>query len=337
MLLGLCAAACGRLGFDSHAAADAAPGIDGAAFDPAVGGCLQAETGPLVLAAMAPTHGGGYGVWAAPPYVLQADTTGGLHNLRFDGTTFTEVGALPSIGWTEAVWSDHTHYYVGAPGTGFYVIDVGAGGSLAIRAQDTTTLKEARHGWLANGTLVVPTGGSGLYPVTYDGAGTLTVGAALPSMSWANGVWAKERRVVFADASYLRMLDFDGTSFTDVIAPDGTHGATSRVWSDGSVVFVANGDGVTAYRMTSTTLTELDTYATGATARDVWSDGQHVFAVAENGMLFALTFDGAKLTLVDSTSTGTQGLGVFGDGTYIYSNDLTGGIHAYRGFSCLHW
>lgn len=122
-----------------------------------------------------------------------------------------------------------------------------------------------------------------------------------------------------------------------MIAPDATHAGTSRVWSDGSLVFVANADGVTAYAMTATTLTELETFATGATARDVWSDGQHVFAVAENGMLFALAFDGAHFTLLDSASTGTQGLGVFGDGTYIYSNDITGGVHAYRGFSCLRW
>ncbi|MBV8759668.1 MAG: hypothetical protein JO257_20435 [Deltaproteobacteria bacterium] len=338
LALVLCVAACGRLGFDAHTPDGAAPGVDAAAFDPASGGCQQAESGPLVLAATAPTHGGGYGVWAAPPYVLQADTTGGLHNLRFDGTAFTEVGALPGIGWTEAVWSDRTHYYVGAPGTGFYVIDVAADGSLAIRAQQTTTLSEARHGWLAGGMIVVPDGPNGLYAVQYDGVGTLTtVGTPLPTMGWAQGVWARDRRVVFADANVVRMLDFDGATFTDLVTPNAAHGGASRVWSDGSIVYVTNGDGVTAYAMTATTLTELDTFAPGAAARDVWSDGAHVFTVAENGMLYALAFDGAHFTMLDSTSTGTQGLGVFGDGTFVYSNDNSGGVHAYRGFSCLRW
>ena len=101
-------------------------------------------TGPVRRGRIVSDAGGGYGVFVAPPYVLMADTTGGLHDLRFDGSTFTEVGALSSLGWVEDVWYDGTYYYVASPGYGLWVIDVAPDGSLEVPGRRTRRLSPKR-------------------------------------------------------------------------------------------------------------------------------------------------------------------------------------------------
>ncbi len=348
--MALLASACGRIGFDggSSSGDDTIPHDGGGPdactadscepFQPAKGNCTQADTGPFAQVAIYPTQGGGYGVWAAPPYVLAADTTGGLHSLRLDGSVFTEVGDLQGLGWVEAVVSDGTFYYVGAPGTGLSVVKIGATGELTLLTQDTINLVEARRAWFSDGLLYVPAGGDGLFAYRFNGTTLAKVGSRAMSMSWAQGVWASGSRVLFADANVFRVVDFDGTSFTDYITPDSTHTGSTRVWSDNTNIFVANADGVTAYKLVGPSLVELDTFPTpGGNARDVWSDGQHVFIAAEGAGVFALTFDGTNFSVVDQVDTGGTSLGVFGDGTYIYTNDLAGGLRAYGGFTCRTW
>ena len=340
VLLGVLAA-CGRIGFDGTSTTttpDAAPDAGGGgAFVPSAGTCTDGDRGPFVEVAAFPTAGGGYGVFAAPPYVLMADTTGGLHNLRFTGTSFVELDRINTLGWVEAVWVDGPHIYVGAPGTGLTVLTADAGGKLSIRAQDTTTLSEARRGWTSDGVVYVPAGGTGLHAVRFDGTSITHLGSPMASMSWSQGAWARAGRVMFADANWFRIVDFNGATFTDVIAPDGRHGASSRIWSDGDVIYVANADGLTAYRLTGTTLVELDTFDTASSARDVWSDGLHVFVAAEADGFYALELVNDQFQMIDHVTTGTQALGVFGDGTYIFTNDLAGGVHAYTGFACREW
>lgn len=343
--LALLATGCGRLEFDATTATEGDAGIDACAggscggFNPTVGGCTLADNGPFTLVATSPTQGGGYGVWAASPspYILRADTTGGLHSLRLDGTTFTQLDALPSLGWVEAVFSDGQYFYIGAPGTGLAVVRLETDGHLTQLAQNTTTLAEARRGWSSNGVLYIPNGGAGLSAFRFDGVALTQVGSPVASLSWGQGAWSKGSRVYFADADRFRVLDFDGSSFTDVITPDARHGGSSRVWSDGTTIFVASADGATAYRLNGTTLDELDTFTTAGSARDIWSDGQHVFVAAEGGGLYALAWNGTTFSQIDRIDTGGVALGVFGDGKYIYANDMSGGLHAYSGFTCRSW
>ena len=338
------AAGCGRLGFDDvtegpggDAGGDAcAPGACGA-FIPEAGNCLAADRGPFLEVGAIPTEGAGYGLWAAPPFLLAAETTGGLRSLRFDGTTFQQVGQLDALGWVEAVWSDGPYLYVGAPGTGLAVVRIATDGQLSLLTQNTTTLVEARRGWVSDGVIYVPTGPGGLHAARFDGVTLSQVGTPVPSMSWAQGAWARGARVLFADADRFRVLDFDGATFTDVVPPDARHPGSTRVWSDGVTMFVANADGATAFRLDGATLVELDAFATSGPARDIWSDGQHVFVATEDGTLSALAFDADRFALLDQVTTGASTLGVFGDGTYVYANDFTGGVRAYAGFACTSW
>jgi hypothetical protein len=323
-------AACGRLGFGDN---DPVDGPAGTPFSPTSNGCLNANAGPLTAVATLPTSTGGYGVWSAPPYLLEADTSGGLHALRFDGSTFTQTGTLPDLGWVEAVVSDGTHFYVGAPGTGFYVVDLLGDGSLQLAAQDLT-ITEARHAWFGNGNIYVPAGGNGLYALHYDGTTLAHVGTPTISMSWSQGAWANGSRVYLADADAFRILDFDGTAFTDAIAPKTDHLGTTRIWSNGATVFVAAADGLIAEHLDGS---EVAFFPTANPARDVWFDGQHVFVAAEEDGLYALAFDGTSFTMIDHAATTGATLGVFGDGTYVYANDLTNGLTAYRGFACTAW
>lgn len=338
------ASGCGRLGFDGlggddgGASPDACAGTCSGSFEPSVGGCTASDSGPFVQRGAFPTAGGGYGVWSAPPHLLAADTTGGLHSLRFDGTTFTELDHRNDLGWVEAVVSDGQYFYVGAPGTGLFVIALDTGtGHMTLLAQNTTTLAEARRGWVANGVLYMPSGGAGLFALKFDGTAITQLGSNLATQSWAQGVWAKGSRVFYADGDRFRVVDFTGAGFSEMVMPDTTHGATSRVWSDGATIFVASADGATAYRLAGTTLTELDTFNTDSAARDIWSDGQHIFVAAEADGLYALTFANDQFAYVDRITTGGTTLGVFGDGNYIYANDLSGGVRAYSGFTCRSW
>jgi hypothetical protein len=331
LIVSILLAACGRFGFDDQAA----PGPDAVPFAPTSNACTHAASGPFHAAATFPSSGGGYGVWSAAPYLLEADTTGGLHALRFDGVAFAETGTLSSLGWVEAVVSDGTHFYVGAPGTGFYVIDLAADGSLHLAAQDLT-ITQARHAWFGNGLIYVPSGPAGTYAVSFDGSSLSQVGTPTATMSFSQGVWADPSNVFLADGNVLRVLAFDGSTFSDVVAPNSNHQSTTRIWSDGSLTFVAAGDGLIAMRFANNTLTELAVFPTPSPGRDVWSDGQHVFFAAEEDGLYALAFDGSQFSVIDHVPTTIQTLGVFGDGTYVYAND-NAGLTAYRGFACDAW
>lgn len=340
-LIAVLASGCGRLGFDAQGdaggSADACTGTCAQAFDPSTSGCTTADTGPFVARGSFP-NGAGYGVWSAAPHLLAADTTGGLYSLRFDGSAFVENDHVTGIGWVEAVVSDGQYFYVGAPGTGLAVMSLDpTTGKLAMRTQNVAPLAEARHAWAANGVLYVPSGGDGLFALSFDGTTLAQLGAKLNSQSWSQGVFARGSRVYFADAARFRVVDFTGTGFTEAVTPDASHANSSRVWSDSRAIFVANADGVTAYRVIGSALTELDTFATTDTARDVWSDGQHVFVAAESAGVYALAFTNDQFTLVDQIDVGGTALGVFGDGTYIYSNALTGGVRAFSGFACRSW
>ncbi len=195
LALALLATGCGRFAFDDtttsagDASPDACAGNGCGAFNPTVGGCTQADNGPFALIATSPTQGGGYGVWAASPtpYILRADTTGGLHSLRLDGTTFTQLDALPSLGWVEAVFGDGQYFYIGAPGSGLTVVRLEADGHLTQLAQNTTTLSEARRSWSSNGVLYIPNGGAGLAAFKFDGSALTQVGAPVASLSWGQG------------------------------------------------------------------------------------------------------------------------------------------------------
>lgn len=337
-LIALSAAGCGRLGFDPSEAPDACSGTCGRAFDPATSGCTAADTGPFVPRGSFPGADAGYGLWSAAPHLLAADTTGGLYSLRFDGSTFVENDHVTGIGWVEAVISDGQYLYVGAPGTGLTVMALDPEtGKLAMRTQNVAPLAEARRAWAANGVLFVPSGGDGLFAVSFDGTTLAQVGAKMDSQSWSQGVFASGSRVYFADAARFRVVDFTGAGFTETVTPDASHPSSSRVWSDGRTIFVANADGVTAYRVTGSTLTELDTFTTPDDARDVWSDGQHVFVAAQTAGVYALSFTGDRFALVDRIDVGGTALGVFGDGTYIYTNALAGGVRAFSGFTCRSW
>jgi hypothetical protein len=335
----LLAAGCGRVSFERvpDAASDPAVDAGGRAFDPLVGGCLEAGTGPFQLRATEPPRVLGYGVLAASPFVLRAETDGGIDSLSFDGTQFTVRDTLTGLGWAEAIWKADGVYFIGAPGTGLWVVTLAADGTLDIVAQDTTTVVEARRVGHAGNIVFVPSGPDGLHALRWDGSQLTTVGTPLPTLGWSQGVFAIGSRVLFADANAFRVVEFDGSSFSEPIAPDTNHGGACRIWTDGTTVFVANGDGITAYSIGPTSLTELDTFTTTAPARDVWFDGQHVFVAAETAGLYALRFDGSSFSVADQVDTGGAALGVSGDGTYIYANDGMGGLHAYAGFACQRW
>jgi hypothetical protein len=303
-------------------------------LDPLVLACASAETGPFVETGRFTTPGEAYGVWFHQPFVLVADTTGGFSTFRFDGASFSMLARVPTTGWTEAIWNRGDDIFVAAPGTGLSVFRLdGAGTPIAID-DDLVVGVEARRGSTAGSYVYVPSGGAGLLAYTFEADVLTQVGTALPTTAWSQGTWADALgRVYLADGGSLRVVSFDGTSFTEVDA-DPLPGA-GRVWGGGPVVFVAHGAGVSAYAFDGSTLSSVATFPTAASARDVWSDGATVFVAAEDAGVYALSFDGSAFTLIDRVDTDGVALGLVGDGRYLYVGDQVGGIKAYGGFRCL--
>ena len=303
-------------------------------LDPLGLGCARAETGPFVETARFTTPGQAYGVWFHEPFVLVADTTGGFSTFRFDGTSFSMLARVPTTGWTEAIWNRGEDIFVAAPGTGLSVFRLDDAGTPIPIDDDLVVGVEARRGSTAGPYVYVPSGGDGLLAYTFEADVLTPVGTALPTTTWSQGTWADALgRVYLADGGSLRVVSFDGTTFTEIDA-DPLPGA-GRVWGGGAVVYVAHGAGVSAYSFDGSTLTSVATFPTASNARDVWSDGATVFVAAEDAGVYALSFDGSAFTLIDRVDTDGVALGLVGDGRYLYVGDQVGGIKAYTGFRCL--
>ncbi len=302
-------------------------------FQPSVGNCIDADDGPFVEVAR--ELGDGYGVFVRPPYVLMAVIGEGLRALSIEGGTFRRTGQLALPGqFAEAVVGDDQALYAGVPGYGLVAMRLDADGSLTTLDENTTDVSEARRSWLGGGRIYVPSGNQGLHAFTLVGTQLVEVGTPIASQSWGQGVWATGNRVLFADNAALRMVDFDGSAFTEVMAPVMDYTNYNRIWSDGTVAFAATGEGLVAYQLGGASLTELALFPTAKAARDVWSDGQHIFVAAESDGFYALAFDGAAFTELDRVPS-SSALGVFGDGTYVYLNDRDG-LRAMTGFRCTH-
>lgn len=303
-------------------------------LDPLSLACARAETGPFVELDRFTTPGQAYGVWFHEPFVLVADTTGGFSTFGFDGSAFTMLARVPTTGWTEAIWNRGDDIFVAAPGTGLSVFRLDGAGTPIPIDDDLVVGVEARRGSTAGGYVYVPSGPDGLFAYTFDADVLTLVGAALPTTQWAQGTWADASGHVFlADGNALRVLTFDGTTFTQLDSEPLVN--ASRVWGGGPVVYVAHGTGVSAFAFDGSALTSVATFPTAANVRDVWSDGATVFVAAEGAGVYALAFDGSAFTLIDRVDTDGGALGVVGDGRYVYVGDQAGGIKAYAGFRCL--
>jgi hypothetical protein len=301
-------------------------------FQPSVGNCIDADEGPFVEAAR--ELGQGYGVFVRPPYVLMAVLGEGLRALSVEDGAFRRTGQLDLPGqFFEAIVGDDQALYGGVPGYGLVAVRIDADGSLALIDENRTDVVQARRSWLAGGRVYVPSGNEGLHAFTLEGTQLVEVGTPIASQSWGQAAWATGNRVIFADGAALRLVDFDGTTFTDVMAPLMDHTNYNRLWSDGTVVFAATDQGVVAYRMGGASLSELALFPTAEVVRDVWSDGQHIFVAAQGDGFYALAFDGTAFTELDHLPS-PHSLGVFGDGTYIYLNDRDDGLRAMSGFRC---
>jgi hypothetical protein len=305
---------------------------DAAVFNAAGNGCLEANDGPFVELARFDPPNTAYGVWYAAPYVLSASTVAGVYALSFDGTAFTERDHQQDIGWAEAVWS------------------------------------------LGGSTVYVGSPGSGLRAFRLEQTGKLTfLAEASSAVKEARRLWGDEQYLyVPCGDGGLHTLSFDGASFSPAAAPVPTQGWSHATWTDGKMVYLADGGSVRAFSLDGTLLSEVASEScsganrlwghgnmlyvggeAGVTAfsigsdklqsialaptdgkvRDVWSDGAHVFAAASQAGLYAFRFDGSAFVKLDQVDTDGNSLGVVGDGTYIYLGD-TNEVIAYAGFAC---
>ncbi len=305
------------------------------AFDPASNGCASADAGPFVELANATLPAGVFGLWYRAPYLLVAATGAGVRAYTFDGSTLDEVGSMTDVGWAEAIWQDGETYLVSAPGTGLTSFTLGPSGRVTAQRANTVEAVEARRGATEGTYLYVPMGGDGLQAFEWATGAIAPVGEALPTLSWASAAYVQGGTVFLADGGPVRALTFDGAAFTEV-ARSPTYPGASRAWAVDGVLHVAHDAGVSAltYDASAGTFTELAQAPTAGRAREVWSDGAHVFVAGSGGGIYAFAWTGSGYRLVDNFDTPGSALGVVSDGTYVYVGDEGGGVRVYGGFAC---
>lgn len=306
--------------------------LPGETFVPTSNACQSANEGPLAQVAQRTTGAVTYGVWTAGRYVLAANTTGGLASYYFDGADIVGRGTVTNPGWAEAIWSDGDLIVASAPGTGFYTFTLDWTGRWRGIDRDTVLAVEARRAWGDGSTLYVPNGSDGVRAYSYAGGELTPLGMPIPTASFAQGAYTDGNIVLLADGNELRVLEFDGTNFTELDSV--TVNGSSRVWGLDGLFHVSENDRVAAYRFEGGALSLVAEAPLAAEGRDVWSDGAHVFVAANEAGLYAFDFDGTAYTELDFVPSEHQSLGVVGDGTYIYLGDGNGGLRVFSGFEC---
>jgi len=321
-----------------------------AAFDPLGGtGACPATGGSLSFTSAGDLAAGGRdfsGLWSESPFIFTANgfMSGGtpLEAYRFDGANFNLVASsTEKMNFPEGLWKDGEYVFVGSPGsdsdpaaglqvfrfdgTAFTLIDV-----------DNTNVEQARQMWGDGTYIYVPAGDLGVHAFTFDGTNLTKVGNSITDNGtrFANAAYVKDGYIYIASgAAGLEVHTFDGTNFT-LIDADTTGGSASRIWDDGSYIYVANASGVTAFTFNGTTLTAHGTFTSaGQQGRGIWGDGKYIYLADQDNGLYALTFDGTNFTQVSNFDTGTH-LSVTGDGQYIYTGVNGQHLVALTGFEC---
>lgn len=272
-----------------------------------------------------------YGVWTRPPFVLVANTTGGVGSYRFDGASFGLVDRVSTVGWAEAIWSDRGVFYVSAPGTGLWTFDVASDGRFVPLGEVYGEAREARRAWGDGTHLYVPNGTGSFVAFRITGTELSLVGST-DLVGFAQGAFVDAGVIYLADGDALRAFRFSGGSFDELDRVD--LALASRVWVLDGTAHVGHRDGVSAYRFDGVRLTPAGSIPTADMVRELWSDGVHLFAAAETAGVYAYRYASGAYVEVDRVDTGGRALGVVGDGTYLYVGDAEAGVEAYSGFAC---
>lgn len=314
--------------------------VSPATFSSSDNSCANAASGPFAqVGAGAPART--YGLWYEAPFLIAAtpgdSESGALSTYRLrDGELALVDQDLPG-GFVEAIYYDGSVFFVGAPGRGLLVYAVDGAGELRLLAENTAELIEARQAWGDGEFVYVPAGASGLHAVRFDGTDIVQVGTPLASNGFSQGVTVHDDgEIYFSDGSALRILTFDGASFTERAS---LAIRTGRAWSALGVVFAANEGAVSALRRDGSEVQILGSFGTdGVSVRDVWSDGALVYLAASDDGVYAVSYTAATGELTERgrfpTPDGGQSLGLAGDSQVIFAGFDQAGLSVLRGFEC---
>jgi hypothetical protein len=168
---------------------------------------------------------------------------------------------------------------------------------------------------IANGILLATSTASG-----YD---INNIYNRLETSKWISGVTTTQ--YITHDSGYTA-----GTlTFID---SDDQGDVATKVWGDGTYIYLANGDGgLLSYSADgSGNLTHIDTDDQGSIYQGVWGDGTFLYASSGTLGLLSYSIDGSgNLTHIDTDNQTGAPYGVWGDGTYLYHANGAGGIHSY--------
>ncbi|MEM6274847.1 MAG: hypothetical protein AAF735_06360 [Myxococcota bacterium] len=282
-----------------------------------------------------------YGVWYQPPFLVAAHPggamNGALSTYEVTSDELTLIDRDVPGGFVEAIYFDGQYYYVGAPGRGLLVYAIDQNGQIALLGENTVELLQARRAW-GDGTYVyVPIGTDGLRAIQFDGQSINLIGEPLPSTGFAQGAMVHDDGdIYFSDDNELRVLTFDGTSFTERAS---LTAGTGRAWSAMGVVFASSDGGVSAVLRNGNTVDVLARFETnGISVREVWSDGSLLYLAANDDGVYALDYDRSDPQFTQlgrfPTPVGGRSLGVTGNSEVLFVGFDEAGLAVLSGFAC---
>jgi hypothetical protein len=235
------------------------------------------------------------GIWADDSFVFAACSLDGLRTYSVDGAgVFTALDAHNQTPGESynAVWSDGNYIYVGSSGD-LLSYSVDGAGNLTYR-HSVSALFTGYNDVCGDGTYIFST--------------NMGTTAGLRSHSVADGV-----------LTYL----------SNVVA-----GAGLSMHFDGTFIFVATATGLRSFSINSGTgaTTLEDTDDQGGIYREVWGDGEFIYAQTDEGIISHSVDGSGNITFISSNPDGkaTSGeAGLWGDGNFIYTGCSAEGIKSF--------
>ncbi len=260
-----------------------------------------------------------------------------VSEIELSHTTLTFIDSDYQGSQYEDVWADDSGLvYAACHEDGIRSYSVDGSGNLTF--VDSDDQGGDYQGIWGDGTYIYAACGSGgaggLRSYSADGVGNLTfVNRAHFSGNYED-VWGDGNFLYVAcNDEGIQSFSVDGAGNLTYIDQAYAGGNYFGVYADSNFVYAATVNGLRTYSVDGAGyLTPIDVDNRGfGWFRDVWGDGNFIYAACLNGGLRSYSVDGSGILTYISTNTevGTDCEGVWGDGAYVYAACGSGGIGRY--------
>ncbi|MEM6956458.1 MAG: hypothetical protein AAF645_12255 [Myxococcota bacterium] len=314
---------------------DAADGGSRPVFLSDSNACVRGAEGPFAEVGSVATGNPTRGLWFRDPYLVSAETFGGLASYRFDGANFTEIDRITGIWFTMGIYAEGETFVVGSPGRGLYRIRMDGEGRFTEESLTEGDLVEARQAWSDGFVTFVPTGGDGFHAVERVEEGYRILDTVPTATNgWSEAAFARDGRIWLAQVNAgLRLFRFESERFLELdVFSESRMGS---LWVTADLVIAGSMNRLQVWENADVLGVPLDRATVDGVVEHVWSDGATIFATVAS-RLYA--FSGTRtLREADQIDLSDTALSVVGDSQFIFVGENDSAIRAYAGFECLEY